>query len=495
WIRMESWVFLNTFVYLLKRPTFDGDAIKDPEGLRRAKLLPFQSRAAAGPVPRSTRVTVSFDRTSRPLVLTGGSGAELAGHLEGLDFDAMPCPEVYVRPRGRIDLEDMGFLVRLAHAVKSRGGRICLRSSDWKVRRMLKEMRLDAVVEVEHASTSVKNFITVDVECWFHAYHMREVAPKCTWHLQPTRIVENVERLLELMRAHNTKGTFFILGWVADHHPEVVRMIDLEGHEIGSHGYHHDLITEMTPALFEEDLLRSLEAISRHTSQRIRGHRASNFSVVPSTLWALDIMARHGLEYDSSVFPFARGRYGIDNYPNPLPHTVQLADGRSILELPMSTIRWGKKTLPIAGGGYFRLYPRRVTEGYIEEINRKGIPAMVYLHPWEIDSAQKRHSLGLWKGFQHYVNLEQTEWKLNRLLQRFEFGSIAEGLKMSRLQTLLRRNPVPAHAVGGDHYAVARAAASRRQVEIQRQEATLPLLREAGDLVAADADLAGRKAG
>ncbi|HLP43083.1 MAG TPA: sugar transferase, partial [Fibrobacteria bacterium] len=107
WIRMECWVFLNTFVYLLKRPTFDGDAIKDPEGLRRAKLLPFQGRAAAGTMPRSTRVTVSFDRISRPLVLTGGSGAELAGHLEGLDFDAMPCPEVYVRPRGRIDLEDM----------------------------------------------------------------------------------------------------------------------------------------------------------------------------------------------------------------------------------------------------------------------------------------------------------------------------------------------------------------------------------------------------
>lgn len=471
WARMEWWVFLNTFVYLLKRPTFEGDSIRDPEGLRRAKLLPFQSRAAAGPVPRSTTVTMSFERTSRPLVLTGATGAELGVHLDGLDFDAMPCPEVYVRPRGDLDLEDMGFLVRLAHEVRSRGGRICLRSPNHKVRRMLKEMRLDSVVDVEHESLSVRNFLTVDVECWFHAYHMRDVAPKCTWHLQPSRIIQNMERLLELMRAHRTKGTFFVLGWVADKFPEVVRMIDREGHEIGTHGYHHDLITEMTPALFEEDLVRSLEAIGRNSSQRIRGHRASNFSVVPSTLWSLEIMARHGIEYDSSVFPFARGRYGIDNYPNPLPHSVELSDGTSIAEFPMSTMKWGGKTLPIAGGGYFRLYPHRVTERYIEEINKKGIPAMVYLHPWEIDVAQKRHSLGLWKGFQHYVNLDQTEWKLNRLLQRFEFSSVAESLELPRIQGFLRRNSVQARALGGDLHTVARAAASVRTSVTVRQEA------------------------
>lgn len=449
WIRMEAWVFANTFIYLLKRPTFDGDAIRDPEGLRRAKLLPFLGRSLAPASGRRTFVTVSFDGSARPVVLSGTSGAELTGHLEGLDLGGMSCPEVYVRPGGALDLEDMGFLVRLAHAVKGRGGRICLRSPDHQVRRMLKEMHLDSVVEVEREASTARNFLTVDVECWFHAYHMRGVAPKCTWHEQPHRVVRNVERLLELMRAHRATGTFFVLGWVADRYPEVVRMIDREGHEIGTHGYHHDLITEMTPAQFEEDLVRSLEAIGRSTSQRIRGHRASNFSVVTSTLWALEILARHGLEYDSSVFPFARARYGIDGYPNPLPHTVELPEGGRLLEFPMSVLKWGNRTLPIAGGGYFRLYPRRLTEGYIEAMNRRGIPAMVYLHPWEIDAEQKRQDLGLWKGFQHYVNLDRTETRLNRLLQRFEFTSVADSLELPRIQGLLRRNPVRIAELGG----------------------------------------------
>lgn len=452
WLRMEAWVLFNTVLYLVKRPTFEGDAIKDPETLRRAKLLPFRSKsapAAAGSPARGTVVTLTSDGVARPLVLTGADGAELTGRLDALDLEGMPCPEVYVRPRGALDLEDMGFLVRLAHAVKARGGRICLRSPDREVRSMLREMRLDSVVEVEQEQRSVRNFLTVDVESWFHAYHMRAVAPKCTWHRQPDRIVHNMERLLELMRAHRTTATFFVLGWVADRYPEVVRMIDREGHEIGTHGYHHDLITEMTPEQFEEDLLRSLEAIGRSTSQRVRGHRASNFSVVPSTLWALEIMARHGIEYDSSIFPFARGRYGIDQYPNPLPHTVKLPGGASIHEFPMSTARWGGRTLPIAGGGYFRLYPRRFTESYIAEVNRRGIPAMVYLHPWEIDAGQQRHDLGLWKGFQHYVNLDQTERKLNRLLQRFEFSSVAGSLELPRIQGLLRRDPVDAAALGG----------------------------------------------
>ena len=485
WIRMESWIFFNTFAYLLKRPTFEGDAIREPDALRRAKLLPFQSRVVAGPASRSTVVTLSFERGSRPVVLTGRSGAELAGHLAGLDFEGMPCPEVYVRPRGHLDLEDMGFLLRLAHAVKGRGGRICLRSPDRQVRDMLKEMHLDSVVDIEHEQRAVRNFLTVDVECWFHAYHMREVAPKCTWHRQPTRIVEDMERLLELMRAHRTTATFFVLGWVADRFPEVVRMIDREGHEIGTHGYHHDLITEMTPTLFEEDLKRSLEAISRHTSRKIRGHRASNFSVVPATLWALEIMARNGIEYDSSVFPFARSRYGIAGYPNPLPHAVELGSGSTLLEFPMSTVKWGRRTLPIAGGGYFRLYPRRVTEGYIEASNRRGVPAMVYLHPWEIDASQKRHPLGLWKGFQHYVNLDQTEWKLNRLLQRFEFSSIADSLELPRVQSLLRRNPVQVRSMGGETVAAAGAGTALPEAPILLP-APLPPARGTSPAPAAD---------
>jgi polysaccharide deacetylase family protein (PEP-CTERM system associated) len=271
---------------------------------------------------------------------------------------------------------------------------------------------------------------------------MREVAPKCAWHTLPSGIERNMEKLLDLLRAHEAKATFFVLGWVADRFPEVVRMIDREGHEIGTHGYHHALITEMTPSEFEEDLLRSLEAIGRHTSQRIRGHRASNFSVVPSTLWALDILARHGMQYDSSIFPIARKRYGMPDWPNRHPHTLKLASGRSLTELPMSTVRMGGRRLPIAGGGYLRLYPSQMTERFIAAQNLRGLPAMVYLHPWELDPEQTRRDLGWMKGFQHYVNLDTTEWKLNRLLQRFDFGPVGETLGLPRLQSLLRRAPV-----------------------------------------------------
>ena len=439
WIKMEWWILWNTVLYLLKKPQFEGET-RDLVGLKRAKLLPFLGRALAES-SRSTHVTISFGHSARPLILAGSNPAELAAGLEALDFEGRPSPEVMVRTKEHLDLEDMGFLVRLAHKVKRHGGRLSLRDAPLKVRKILREIRLDSVLDLQHSS-SVRNFLTVDVECWFHAHHMRSVAPKCTWHLQPSRVIQNIEKLMELMRVHEVKGTFFVLGWVADHFPEVVRLIDREGHEIGTHGYHHDLITEMTPASFEEDLLRSLDAISRSTSQRIRGHRASNFSVVPSTLWALDILARHGFEYDSSIFPIGRKRYGIPDYPSRIPHTVQLPGGRSIRELPMSTMRVGGKVMPVAGGGYLRLYPYQITERFIERQNLRGLPAMVYLHPWELDPAQDRHYLGPLKTFQHYVNLSSTEWKLNRLMQRFDFAPVAETLEMPRLQSLLRRQPV-----------------------------------------------------
>ncbi len=203
----------------------------------------------------------------------------------------------------------------------------------------------------------IQNFLTVDVECWFHAYNIGDKIPRNTWHLQETQILQNMDRLLLLLQAHETKATFFVLGWVADHFPEVVRMIAAEGHEIGTHGYHHELITRMTPQEFETDLLRSLDAINRHTSQEILGHRASNFTVVKDTLWALEILAKNGFRYDSSIFPIARKRYGIPTYPYRFPHTLRMPDERALIELPLSTTQLGNKLLPVAGGGYFRLYP------------------------------------------------------------------------------------------------------------------------------------------
>ena len=440
WIKMEAWIVWCTVSYLMQKPQFEGET-RELAALKRAKQLPFQGRAEA-PTPSHTRVAITFGRAARPVVLAGSDPAELAARLEALDFSDRPAPEVIVHAKPHLDLEELGFLAGLAHKVKQHGGRLELRNAPLHARKILREMRMDSVLELQHAHQGVRNFLTVDVECWFHAYNMRAVAPKCAWHTLPSGIERNMEKLLDLLRAHEVKATFFVLGWVADRHPEVVRMIDREGHEIGTHGYHHDLITEMTPAEFEDDLLRSLEAISRHTSQRIRGHRASNFSVVSSSLWALDILARHGLQYDSSIFPFARKRYGLPDWPNRHPHTLKLAGGRSLVELPMSTMRMAGRRVPVAGGGYLRLYPSQVTERFIAQQNVRGLPAMVYLHPWELDPEQARRDLGLLEGFQHYVNLDTTEWKLNRLLQRFDFGPVSDTLKLPRLKAMLRRNPV-----------------------------------------------------
>jgi len=440
WIKMEAWIVWYTITYLLQKPQFEGET-RELAVLKRAKQLPFQGRALSADTAR-TRVAITFGKAARPVVLAGSNPAELSARFDALEFEGRPAPEVIVHAKPHFDLEDVGLLVSLAHKVKQHGGRLELRNAPLAARKILREMRMDSVLNLQHAHQGVRNFLTVDVESWFHAYNMRSVAPKCAWHTLPSGIERNMEKLLDLLHAHEVKATFFVLGWVADRHPEVVRMIDREGHEIGTHGYHHDLITEMTPAGFEDDLLRSLEAISRHTSQRIRGHRASNFSVVSSTLWALEILARHGLRYDSSIFPITRKRYGIGDWPNRHPHTLKLAGGRSLVELPMSTMRVGNRLMPVAGGGYLRLYPSQVTERFIAHQNLHGLPAMVYLHPWELDAEQTRRNLGLMETFQHYVNLDTTEWKLNRLLQRFDFGPVSDTLKLPRLQAMLRRNPV-----------------------------------------------------
>ncbi len=289
--------------------------------------------------------------------------------------------------------------------------------------------------------SQVANFFTVDVECWFHAHNLH--IPRSAWDTSRTRVVGNVHRILNLLDAHNAKATFFVLGWVADKFPEVVRMIDIAGHEIGTHGYHHEKVTDMTPYEFEKDLSRSLNTLARYTSQKIIGHRASNFSIVESTLWALAILARYGIEYDSSIFPVKRKRYGIPSYPNRMPHVIHLGNGSSIREIPLSVADIGGKALPISGGGYLRLYPHAVTDLYIKRQNKLGRPAMLYMHPWELDTAQQRMAAGgMLESFQHYVNLDTTEWKLDKLLGRHRFASVRENLASEGVKAMLAYKPV-----------------------------------------------------
>jgi polysaccharide deacetylase family protein (PEP-CTERM system associated) len=323
------------------------------------------------------------------------------------------------------------------------------------------------------ANSAVSNFFTVDVECWFHAHNLG--IPRSAWDSSKTRVVENVHRILELLATHNAKATFFVLGYVADRFPEVVRMIDIAGHEIGTHGYEHDLVTDMTPYQFEKDLDKSINSLARFTSQKVIGHRASNFSIVESSLWALEIMARYGIEYDSSIFPVKRKRYGIPSYPNRMPHTIELAGGKSIREIPLSVADVAGKALPISGGGYLRLYPHAVTDHYVRSQNRQGKPAMLYFHPWELDTAQQRVSAGMLESFQHYVNLHTTAPKLDRLLSDHRFGSIKENLAGEAMQAMLALNPVSAR--------YARPAPTLKGAEVTRPG--LPMLSSPEGLLAA----------
>jgi polysaccharide deacetylase family protein (PEP-CTERM system associated) len=198
---------------------------------------------------------------------------------------------------------------------------------------------------------------------------------------------------------------------------------------------------------------------------------------VEGTLWALDILARYGIEYDSSIFPVQRERYGIPDYPNRMPHTVHLAGGRSIVEVPMSTLNVGQKALPISGGGYLRLYPYAVTDLFIRRRNSQGLPAMVYFHPWELDAGQERVKAGLVKSFQHYVNLDTTEWKLDRLLGRHAFGAMSDILAGGPVHDMLDRDPVRIRD--------ARGAAGTSLQAVALEKGSKPMLAEADGLLAA----------
>jgi polysaccharide deacetylase family protein (PEP-CTERM system associated) len=449
WLKMELWVCFNTISYLFIKPQFEGGENRDLQGLRRAKVVDFRAVTPEKNGTADLRTQVHQHQTRKSMILVGSSPYELSRTLKDLEFNPKKTLDVQVNPDADFDLEDLGYLINLVHRVKQSGGRVAIKNSSPRVQKMLKEIHMDRVVDLHRPQDTVRNFMTVDVECWFHAYNLKEQVPPSTWHLQPTRVVANVRKILDLFRTHDTKATFFVLGWVADHFPDVVKMIDAEGHEVGTHGYYHNLLTNMTPSQFEEDLEKSLIAIGKQTKQTVIGHRASNFTIVESTLWALEILAKYGIEYDSSVFPIKRERYGISRYPNRLPHQLQFANGNQLTEIPMSTLGLGNNLIPISGGGYLRLYPYKITDRYIEQKNQRGLPAMVYFHPWELDTEQKRLNVGAMKGFQHYVNLDSTEWKLSRLMERFFFTSVRENLQSRRVQSLLKKNPVRIERMAG----------------------------------------------
>jgi polysaccharide deacetylase family protein (PEP-CTERM system associated) len=279
----------------------------------------------------------------------------------------------------------------------------------------------------------VLNAITVDVEDWFQVSVFRNVIDYRDWGHQESRIIPNICRILRLFEEYRVKGTFFILGWIAQRYPEIVLTIKKYGHDIGSHSYSHRLIYEMSRNEFADDLDRSISALEDVTREKVRSYRAPSYSITQESLWALEILSERGIRYDSSIFPVKHDVYGMAGVPR-FPFRLGFTNGNKIIEFPLSTIRVCGGNMPIVGGGYLRLFPFWFIRSGIRQLNKSGKPAIVYFHPWELDPHQPRIQVKFTSRFRHYSNLEATEGRLRRLLSEFQFASIEEALELSEIK-------------------------------------------------------------
>ena len=267
------------------------------------------------------------------------------------------------------------------------------------------------------------NAMTIDVEDYFHVSVFEKTVDRSRWDTLETRVRANTGRLLDLFDERGVRGTFFVLGWVAERYPDLVKAIAARGHELASHGYAHRLVYDQTPEVFREDVRRAKDLIEAAAAQPVRGYRAPSFSVTSRSLWALDVLVEEGYTYDASIFPIRHDRYGIPGAPR-WPHAIDRGRGR-IFEVPGSTVRIGSTNLPVAGGGYFRILPYAWTHWGIARVNRtERQPAIFYLHPWEIDPGQPRLPASRLGRFRHYRNLGKVEPRLRRLLADFSFGPL-----------------------------------------------------------------------
>lgn len=291
---------------------------------------------------------------------------------------------------------------------------------------------------------SILNALSLDVEEWFQVYNLSEVIGRDDWPRQPSRVVDATRCFLDTVEGRGARATFFVLGWVAERFPHLVAEIAGRGHEIGSHGYGHELLTDLEPDSFEADLQKTEDILEGITGTRPLGYRAPSFTVGPTTLWALDVLHRRGYRYDSSVFPVAGRRYGLPDAPRH-PHLARTGGAAPLWSFPLLTRRCLGRNLPLAGGGYLRLFPVSWIAGAVRRMNADGWPAMVYLHPWELDPGQPRPDGVPWrKRLMHTVNLARTERKLDRLLARHRFVSTAEALDaLLEARPELARGPVP----------------------------------------------------
>ena len=276
----------------------------------------------------------------------------------------------------------------------------------------------------DRAAGSVVNALTIDVEDYFHVSAFDDVVDRSSWDGRERRVVVNTDRLLALLDRAQVRATFFVLGWVADREPALVRRIAAAGHEVACHSYAHRLVYDLTPDAFRDDLRRAKACIEEASGLPVIGYRAPSYSITARSLWALDALVEEGFRYDASIFPVHHDRYGIPDAPRHA-HQLERAAG-SFLEIPPATLQRAGLNLPVAGGGYFRLLPYSWTRYGLGSLNRReGVPGVFYLHPWEIDPDQPRLPVPWLTRVRHYRNLHRTEPRLGRLLADFRFAPVA----------------------------------------------------------------------
>lgn len=268
------------------------------------------------------------------------------------------------------------------------------------------------------------NALTIDVEDYFQVNAFAGVIRRDQWDTFPLRVGDNTRRILDMLDEFQVKGTFFILGWVAEREPELVREIGRRGHEVACHGYGHELIYGIGPEAFRADVRRAKQLLEDVSGVPVVGYRAPSYSITKKSLWALDILVEEGFQYDSSIFPVYHDTYGMPDAPR-FPHVITTAAG-AIREFPLTTFPLrllGKEyRLPIAGGGYLRLLPAAFIGKAFQQLNlQERQPAVLYFHPWEIDPGQPRIRAGFRSRFRHYLNLSATEGKLRHLLKTVQF--------------------------------------------------------------------------
>jgi len=282
------------------------------------------------------------------------------------------------------------------------------------------------------------NALTIDVEDYYHVSAFEAVVPFADWERYESRVEKNTHRILDLLDAHTTKATFFVLGWVVERHPGLIRTLVARGHEVASHGYAHQRVYTQTPEQFRTETRRSKLLLEDTLGQPIRGYRAASYSITVQSLWALDVLREEGFVYDSSIFPIRHDLYGIPSHPR-FCYMIAGQSDAPLVEFPLSTLRLGGTNFPIAGGGYLRLFPYAYTRWGIRYLNRReDQPAVVYLHPWELDPEQPRLPAGKLSRFRHYTNLHRMEERFVRLLQDFSFGTMSEVLQTRGLLGAVR---------------------------------------------------------